>query len=290
MTKGKETTEPGDTLRQVFESAPDAMVVADQHGKIVLVNEQTESLFGYSREELLGESVEILVPERFRREHTHHRVDYFTHPRVRPMGSGLDLYGRRKDGSEFPAEINLRPLETEEGVLISSAIRDITERRRAEAALRESEEKYRVVAESATDAIITIDEYSRITYGNPATEKVFGYAADELLDQPLTLLMPEPLRSRHIAAIAKFIETGQKGISWEGLELDGLHCSGREIPIEVSFGAIRQENGKYLFTGILRDISERKQAEKALQEQTAHVRLLQKIGGRRQRGFRCRQS
>ena len=149
-----------------MEAAPDAIVVVNRDGRIVMVNQLTEKVFGYTRNEIHGQQVEILIPERFRGVHTGHRTGYFHEPKTRQMGEGRELAGRRKDGSEFPVEISLSPLETEKENLVISIIRDISQRKQLEA-------KFRGLLESAPDGIVVVDTQGKIVIVNNQTEKLF---------------------------------------------------------------------------------------------------------------------
>jgi len=236
------------------ERARDIVLLMRRDGRIVEANQAAITAYGYDRETLLEMIIcDLRAPG--------------TLPDLASQIAGADAGGvlfetrhRRKDGSEFPVEISAAGADFAGERMLLSIIRDITARKQAEDALRESEERYRIVAETASDAIITVDQEGAILLVNRAAEKIFGYPASELLGQELTMLMPDHLREPHRAGLSRYIETSQRRVAWEGMEMVARHRNGKEIPVEVSFGEFSKD-GHHVFTGIIRDITERKRIE-----------------------------
>ncbi|MEU6541280.1 PAS domain S-box protein [Streptomyces sp. NPDC047000] len=253
----------------MLEAAPDAMVIVDDAGTIKLVNAQTEALFGYRREELLGRPVELLMPRRFRVQHTRNRRDYTANRQVRPMGAGLDLHGLRKNGTEFPVEISLSPLETADGLLVSAAVRDVSDRKAAEARINE----LAALVESSQDAILAKTLDGRITYWNKAAQDLYGYTAEEAIGRHVSMLAPPGL-DKEIAELLKRLRRGRKVEHFETLRVTR---TGRMLDVDVTLWPTRDTGGTVVGAcAIVRDISDRKRAEAqltALYEQQRHIAL-----------------
>jgi PAS domain S-box-containing protein len=241
MTKA----EPADDLfRLAVESAPNAMIMVDREGRIVMANAQTEKLFGYPRAELLGQGIDMLVPERFRRTHSEHRNIFFAHPQTRSMGAGRDLFGLRKDGVEVPVEIGLNPIQTQEGSFVLAAIVDITERKRAE-------EKFRLAVESAPNAMLMVDDQGRIVLANAQAERLFGFARQELLGQSIEMLVPSRFRGRHPGHRAEFQAAPRSRPMGADRELYAIRKDGTEVPVEIGLNPIKTDEGSFVLAAIV---------------------------------------
>lgn len=250
-----------DRFRDLLEMAPDAILSVNREGRIVLANQQVDRLFQYQREELIGQSIETLIPDRFRASHVAQRETYYRDPRTRPMGAGLSLLARRKDGTEFPVEISLSPNRYrdrgEEAVIC--VVRDITERKRAE-------ERFRALLESAPDAMVIVNEQGRIVLVNSQMERMFGYGREELLGNEIEVLIPERVRERHVGHRTGFLRSPIPRPMGAGLELLGRRRDGTEFPVEISLSPLNTEEG-VLVTGAIRDITERREVERERKRQ-----------------------
>ncbi len=240
-------------FRGLLDAAPDALLIVGPEGRILLANREALRLFGYRAEEVTGLSVDALVPAAVRGRHSAHRSAFFSSPETRPMGAGRELSALRRDGSEFPAEISLSPLQSEVGPLVAAAVRDVTARRRVEA-------RFRGLLEAAPDAMVIVDEAGRIVLVNSQTEQMFGYRRDELLGQSVEVLIPEGRRAGHAAFRESYFGEPVTRPMGSGRDLAARRKDGSEFPAEISLSPLETEEGR-LVSAAVRDITERRRFE-----------------------------
>jgi PAS domain S-box-containing protein len=253
------------TLRALLESASQGIVVIDKDGVISLVNTRLEAMFGYRREELLGHTLEMLVPAELRAAHVGHRTRYAADPHVRPMGVGLDLTGQRKDGTRFPVEISLSYLDTAAGLVQVGFVTDISERKRAEDALRRSEAQARAILEAAGQAILIVDQRGTIVSVNRQAETMFGHPRDRLAGAAVEVLLPDRLRERHVAHRATYFRDPHVRPMGRGLDLLALRADGTEFPVEISLSYVETDDGLRALAFVT-DITHRKTLERATRQ------------------------
>ena len=233
---------------------------------MVVVNSQTERMFGYHREELLGKKVEVLMAQRVRRQHVKNRAAFLKHPGTRTMGSGLELYGLRKDLTEFPVDVSLSQVETAGGMLVSSHIRDITERKRAE----ELASHLASIVEASDDAIFVRSLDGTIVSWNSGAERLYGYKAEEVVGRPVALLVP-PDRADELGWIMKGLRRGKH---IEHYETTRVHKDGHRIDISVTVSPVRDRAGAVVGASVIaRDITDRKRVEMALRQSEERFRV-----------------
>ncbi len=249
---------PEAVVSELLHSTSDAAIVTDEAGMIQFVNRSAEDLFGYSSEELVGKPVEILMPTTNRARHERFRDKYKQAPHARPMLSGMELHGCRKDGTSFRAEIALIPVKTEDGLLVASTVRAVDTD-------DESEAYFRTLLDSAPDAMIIVDNEGKIAIANGQAEAMFGYQRAELMGRPIEMLLPERLREGHVPSRSAFQADPAVRPMGNGQKLLALRKDGEEFPVEISLSPAKTAHGLFV-SSVIRDVTERKAMEQQILE------------------------
>lgn len=262
----------------VLEAIPDAVAAVNQQGSIIQVNSQAEAMFGYTRDELIGQKVEMLVPERQRQQHDGHRADFHSQPKIRRMGSGLELHGRRRDGSEFPVEISLSPVQTGNGIIVLSAIRDVSEGKRIQEELRranaelevrktrelrDSQNLMALILDSSQDAIIGKNLDGIVTHWNKGAEEIYGYTAQEMIGRHISTLAPQD-KADEISQILTHIRNGERVGYFESVRITK---DNRKLNMSISVSPVYDADGDIVGAStIARNVTIQKKTEEQLRQ------------------------
>jgi PAS domain S-box-containing protein len=250
-------------IRELLDAVPAGIIVTHQDGRISYLNAEAERLFGYARNELINQSIDLLLPDRFNHNHAQLRQSYINNPSTRYMGAGRDLYGKRKDNSEFPLEIGLRSLTADNEQLIVATIVNITRR-------KQLEERLAKVIDASPYGQLLVDEKGIIQLINPSLLQLFGYNKEELLGKSMDILLPERYRAGHEKLRLGYVQKPSLRPMGLGRDLTGRHKSGTEIPIEIGLSPVESDAGN-LTLAVVTDISERKRLELNLKQANAHL-------------------
>jgi PAS domain S-box-containing protein len=260
-------------LRAVVDTAVDGVILIDARGSILMFNPACEKLFGYARAEVFGQNVKMLMPPPYGEEHDTYLANFHRTGRAKIIGMGREVSGRRKDGSVFPMELSVGEAKQEGGSIFVGIIRDLTERKQALEALRESATRLEAVVSTAVDGVILIDARGSVLMFNPACEKLFGYLRDEVLGRNVKMLMPSPYHEEHDGYLANYHVTGQARIIGIGREVTGRRKDGTTFPMDLSVGEAKDEHGS-VFVGVIHSLSERKRIE----AQLAQAQKMEAVG------------
>jgi len=243
-------------FRLVVEANTNGLLVVDRTGRIVLSNPALERMFGYGAGEMLGQPLSLLLPENVKAGHGDKFTQFMDAPLARPMGSGRELYGRRKDGSEFPVEISLSPFTEDGENYVDAFVADISRRKQIEALQRQTETRLRLLLETNPNGLLLVDDAGRIQMTNPALDRMFGYAPGELLDMPLEILVPADIQMNHVKLRAQYLEHPVIRTMGAGRVLHGRHKNAGNFPIQVSLASF-EESGRTFVQATVVDLSER---------------------------------